>query len=294
VISGESPDRCGEQGFMPPQPAPNLRVLNEISESNGRVGRLISDIQSLTEREILACGNVLSAIVDNASRLAEESEHAVAASTARSEEITARFVQGMRADILAQETAAQRILNLAGGIEAAIAAINDLTLSSKLLAINARIESARLGEQGRAFAVIADSLSGLSGVIHGASGTVSSSIDAVRKGIPQMSASAASMHERTTLFIEELGAEVKSASMRSGIGQSDSTLAKLLELSNQALSHLQFQDPMAQKLFSINGALDQVKERVRQVLGGAEPLEETESAEATSGSEPLSGEIMLF
>ena len=93
---------------------------------------------------------------------------------ARSEEITTRFVRGMREDILAQENAVQNVLDLAGRIEGAIAAINDLTLSSKVLAINARIEAARLGAQGRGFTVIADSLSGLSSVIREASSKVGS------------------------------------------------------------------------------------------------------------------------
>jgi methyl-accepting chemotaxis protein len=293
VISGERLETGAEEAFVHKNAAVDLRVLKQLNESNARIGRLIRDIQSLTEREILACGGVLSAIVDTASHLAHESERSLASSIAHSEEMTARFVQGMRADILAQESAVQRILKLASGIEAAITAINDLTLSSKVLAINARIESARLGEQGKAFAVIADSLGGLSSVIHGASDTVSASIDAVRKGIPQMSASAVSMHERTNLFVEEVAEQVKSASLETG-GQSSGSLAKLMELSNQALSHLQFQDPMAQKLLSINGDLELVKERVRQVLGGVDQLDAADIGEVARGSEPPPGEIVLF
>ena len=280
---------------MPAQTGADLRVLAELSESNARISTRIRDIQSLSEREILACGNVLWAIVDKGRDLADESERAAASSMARTEEITGRFARGMRADLLAQETAVQHVLKLASGIEAAIHAINDLMLSSKVLAVNARIEAARVGEQGKGFARIADSLSELSGVIRGASDTVSSSIGAVRQGLPQMSASAASMHERTNLFIDEVGKQVESASLRAGNGESNGSLGKLMELSNQALSHLQFQDRMSQNLFAINGDLDLVKERVRQTLNGEEDNpEKAETGEIADGSEPLPGEIMLF
>ena len=146
----------------------------------------------MSEREILACGSVLSSIVDEAKHLAEETNQAVAASMARSEEITLRFVKGMREDILAQENAVQNVLDLASRIEEAIVAINDLTMSSKVLAINARIEAARLGAQGRGFAVIAGSLGELSSVIRAASDKVGSAINAVREGLPSVRARAAS------------------------------------------------------------------------------------------------------
>lgn len=285
---------AARQALQAPLIGADVRILIEIGDSHEQIAQRIKDVQAVTEREVLACGNVLGEIVDKARHLTDESNRAVALSMTRSEEITGQFVQGMREDIVTQETAVQRVLELAGGIEAAVAAINDLTLSSKVLAINARIEAARLGAQGKGFAVIADSLSGLSGVIRAASDTVSSSIEAIRKGLPQMRASAASMNERTSVFIEQVSRQVKSAAAQTGDFQSDGSLAELQELSNQALSHLQFQDPMAQKLLSINDDLTRVKERVRQILGGSDLLEVEESGAVANGNEPPPGEIMLF
>jgi methyl-accepting chemotaxis protein len=290
----ESPKTANDQISLGGNVAANVRVLNQLSESNSRIATRVRDIQSMSEREILACGGVLSSIVDKARQLAEESDQTVAASVARSEQTTTRFVQGMREDILAQEAAVQRVLDLASGIENAITAINDLTLSSKVLAINARIEAARLGAQGKGFAVIADSLSGLSNVIRAASDTVSSSIEGVRKGLPPVSARATSMRERTEVFIDEVAEQVKSASMQTDNGRGNGRLDILMELSNQALSHLQFQDPMSQKLLSIIGELDHVKERVEKVLTGGSQGEAPEASEATVNSEPPPGEIMLF
>jgi len=291
----ESPETTRDLTPIPSESAANLRALSQLAESHTRIANRIRDIQSMSEREILACGNVLSAIIDKARQLAEESDRAVAMSMARSEQTTSQFVQGMREDILAQEAAVQRVLDLASGIEDAIKAINDLTLSSKVLAINARIEAARLGTQGKGFAVIADSLSGLSGVIRAASDTVSSSIGAVRQGLPPVSARATSMRERTEVFINEVAEQVRSASMQTDRGQeSNGRLAVLLELSNQAVSHLQFQDPMSQKLLSIIGDLDGSKERMERIFAGGSQIESLEALETEAAEEPPPGQIVLF
>ena len=82
-------------------------VLAQLTDSNAAITRRM-DIQSLSEREVLACGDVLSAIVNKARDLTGDSERAVASSSARSEEITARFVLGMQEDIRAQEAAVQK------------------------------------------------------------------------------------------------------------------------------------------------------------------------------------------
>jgi len=282
--------------LIPERGVDNWRILAQLKESNNRIADAIKEMQAISEREVLACGNVLSSIVDESRQLAEETSYAVTSSLARSEEITGRFVRGMREDIFAQETAVQNVLDLAGSIEEAIAAINDLTLSSKVLAINARIEAARLGAQGRGFTVIADSLSGLSSVIRQASDKVGLAIEAVRLGLPSVKARAVSMNERTKVFIDEVAEQVRSASLQSDGNQSGSRLAKLTELSNQALSHLQFQDPMAQKLLAIVGDLEASKERVRRQLSGeaGEEREILTPVEAAEVGKPVSGEIMLF
>jgi methyl-accepting chemotaxis protein len=272
----------------------NPSILAQLGESNMRVAEIVDGVRSLTEREVLACGNVVSDIVSNARRLAAESESSLAASIARSEEINDRFVRDMQQDILAQTTAVHSVLDLARGIEDAVAAINDLTVSSRVLAINARIEAARLGEQGRGFAVIADNLSELSRVIRASSDKVSATIGAVRLGLQPVSEHATSMHHRTRRFVDDVADQVKFSSLHTDDGQSTGPLASITELANQALSHLQFQDPMAQKLLSINRELELAKGRVSSLLSGETIFDSVQDRDAAGITEPVSGEVMLF
>ena len=69
-------------------------------------------------------------------------------------------------------------------------------------------------------------------------------------------------------------------------------LDAVIELSNRALSHLQFQDPVVQNLSSINRDVALVENRVRRALQG-ESLEAVSTNQAPAG-QPAPGKITLF
>lgn len=280
--------------LQPPVPrVDDAAVMAEIARGKDGVAERVEELKSLSERETLACGDVLSSIVDNVRELIAETDRTVAAAQASSDAATARFVEGMQQDAASQAAAVRDVLQLAGSVEEAIGSINGLTQYSNLLAINARIEAARLGEQGKGFAVIAQHMRDLSVTIRESADKVSAAIGAVRQGLPPVGARATAMHERTRGFVDEVAAQVKAAS-RNGDSASahSSRLDAVIELSNKALSHLQFQDPLAQNLTSINRDLSQVEGRVRRVLQG-EDLE-TLAGESSGRGQPAPGKITLF
>lgn len=289
-----------EQRHEPQAPAPtrgvdDALVMAEIASGRRRVAERVDELKSLSERETLACGNVLSSIVDNVRGLISETDRTVAQAKARSDAATSRFIEGMQQDAGSQAAAVAEVLRLADGVEEAIRSINGLTQYSNLLAINARIEAARIGEQGRGFAVIAQHMRELSVTIRESADKVSAAIGAVRQGLPPVGARATSMQERTRNFVDEVAAQVKSASLqtdRSADKAAHGRLDAVIELSNQALSHLQFQDPLAQNLSSIDRDVAQIEGRVRRVLRG-EDLEAL-SNDPTSGAQPAPGKITLF
>jgi methyl-accepting chemotaxis protein len=288
----------GPNSGLPPLSEVSQLIMAQLSQSNGRVAAVVDELRSLTESEVLSCGSILQEIVEGARRMAQESEISLSASTARSEQVNQRFVQQMREEIKAQTAAVETVLDLVKTIEESVTSINDLTVSSRVLAINARIEAARLGEQGRGFAVIADNLAGLSKVIRGSSDKVSAAIASVRQGIVPVSEHADSINQRIRLFVDEIAEQVKLASLHTSSGNgeapSNDRLELLQELSNQALSHLQFQDPMSQKLLGINKDLASVSERIRRLLAGEDETALSEPRESSFESEPLSGQILFF
>lgn len=286
----------------PPPPAAHAapqevhpRVVEQIGVARERVGRRIGQLKSLTEHEVLACGRVLSGIVDNVRGLIDETGRDVAASLARSDAATTRFIGEMQDDIRAQEEAVGHMLALADGMQQAIDAIEGLSHYSNILSINARIEAARIGEQGAGFAVIADHTRELSRTIREAAQRVSGAIGAVREGLPPVSARASAMQQRTRAYIELVGEQMKSASAQSATGAAGHRgLEEVMRLSNEALSHLQFHDPLTQGLAAIDGEIATAEARVRRVLGGELELEALSPEPQDAAQGPAPGKITLF
>jgi methyl-accepting chemotaxis protein len=270
------------------------RAVAEVARGRERVGGRVAALRSFTEREILACGNVLSTIVDDVRELIAETERTVSATRARSTETTSRFIGEVQQDMHAQETAVDEVLVLTNGIEEAIKAIDGLSQFSNILAINARIEAARLGEAGRGFAVIAEQMRELSKTIQATAGKVTSTIGAVRTGLPQVRERALSMQGRTRSFIEAVSAQVNSGSLQAGSAAGESRLDAVIRLSNEALSHLQIQDALAQQLDAIDRDFGVVEERVRRVLDGEVLAEIEPEAPGGAAEGPAPGKVTLF
>jgi len=273
----------------------HVRALAEIGAGRRRVHARIESLQSLTEHEVLACGQVLSSIVDNVRRLIQDTEESVAASLADSDAATARFIGEMQGDIQAQEAAVGEVLSLADGMQEAIDAINGLSHYSNILSMNARIEAARIGHHGAGFAVIADHTRDLSRTIREAAERVSKAIESVRAGLPPVSERATAMQERTRAFIGVVSEQMKSASRQAATaGAGDRGLEEVVRLSNEALSHLQFQDPVTQGLAAIDQDLAATESRVRRVLDGETQLEALPQEARAPAGVPAPGKITLF
>ena len=271
------------------------RVRGELGRSRSRVAARVESLNATTEREILACGRVLSRIVETARELIAENDAAVAAAAARSDESATRFIAEMQGDIDAQEAAVSSVLSLADGMEEAVVAIGSLSQYSDILSINARIEAARIGEQGGGFAIIADHTRELSNTIRKAAERVSVAIAQVRAGLPPVRERASSMQERARAFGDLVNEQVSSASMRSAAGSGGRQIEAVMRLSNEALSHLQFQDSLAQELGSINRDLEVLAERVSLALDGREaPAEPVHEDSHTAGERLAPGKAVMF
>jgi methyl-accepting chemotaxis protein len=275
-------------------PAAAPRVRAEIDRGKRQVEGRVEALRTLTERKILACGGVLSQIVDTARAIIAETDGALAAAITRSDETTTRFIGEMRTDIEAQEAAVTQVLALADAMQEAVSAIDSLSQYSDLLSINARIEAARLGEQGAGFAVIAEQTRQLSGTIRGAAERVGTAIGSMREGLPSVRERATAMQERARAFIEVVAAEMKHGSRDAASGAGGHRLEAVMRLSNEALSHLQFQDPLVQELNSINRDFAVLAERVARVLAGEAVLEAPAPARRVEHALPESGKVTLF
>ncbi|NQW16578.1 MAG: type IV pili methyl-accepting chemotaxis transducer N-terminal domain-containing protein [Chloroflexi bacterium] len=189
---------------------------NGVEETMGAVTQLASAIDSVSEgsRQQTQSINIATEIVSQVSSGSEEVATNAQAATdgARAANEAAegglatvrQTVEGMERITSAVESAAVEIRALgeqSAEIGKIIGVIDDIAAQTNLLALNAAIEAARAGEQGRGFAVVADEVRTLAERVTDATKEISDLIQGVQNGV-----------ERSVLAAEQAGGEVEAGS----------------------------------------------------------------------------------
>ena len=169
----------------------------EVSNGMGQLSRAIEQVAQGSQQQASAIeqasaivGQVSTAtqeVARNAQSAAEGSRQAGEAATAGRDMVDKTLV-GMEKIKVAVDTASQRIAGLGeqtAEIGKIVTVIDDIAAQTNLLALNAAIEAARAGEQGRGFAVVADEVRKLAERVTNATKEIGVLIDAVQKGVDE-------------------------------------------------------------------------------------------------------------
>jgi methyl-accepting chemotaxis protein len=182
-------------------------MSNGYEDQSGRISQVATAAEEMSQTVVDIAKNAggIAASASEASRIANEGEAIVDRSVKEVQEI-AQTVDQSAAFV---KTLGERSHQI-GEI---VTVINDIADQTNLLALNAAIEAARAGEQGRGFAVVADEVRKLAERTANATSEIGSMIGAIQEGVSQAVGSMESVTRQVETGVELSGSAGQSLHM---------------------------------------------------------------------------------
>ncbi|WP_262690716.1 methyl-accepting chemotaxis protein [Kordiimonas aestuarii] len=205
--------------------------------------------------QILASSRVADEQATSASSAATETDAMVQTVAAAAEELNASFQDLAHSVALARtssdktaedaqlaNTSTQELKTAATAMNKIVEMIEDIAAQINLLALNATIESARAGEAGRGFAIVAGEVKGLATQVAAATGQISEEIEHMQSvsdtAANQLSSITASVHDLQTSVTGIAGAIEEQSAVTREISANMQTAATSVADINQSLCTL--------------------------------------------------------
>lgn len=186
------------------------------------------DVSARVQQNLLAFGDSFIALqqsqVNVANTMKEQKLHAIEAASISGSNRSSVVKIADDLDALSRDTeqTSQNVLNLkqrAEQIGGIVQLIKEVAEQTNLLALNAAIEAARAGEQGRGFAVVADEVRKLAERTANATNEISSLVSVIQQETENTSGQMMHWAKKSDAFSQEVGMVM-------------SSMAKMLDLSN--------------------------------------------------------------
>ncbi len=271
-------------------------VAAELGACEERVRALIQSATTLSEREVVAIGTRISEMnreamgnLDALEGLSGEFQTGEVGGRASLEAAVRgqasaldTFLSGLNDGLSRQRDATAGIVDVARKIREFVAGIEVVALDLRMLTLNVKLEAARWGARGAAFATVAGGMRELTTEVQRVNEQIGALAATLSSLVTRIVANERTMQElgqQLTDQVSQRMAELRSAyeitrrSTAHAVATGTERANNLVALSNGILTHLQFQDRMAQTLHEVEAVVSRTRAITGELLAISPDIE---------------------
>ena len=229
------------------------QASNEVAESADNNVRLASESKRLMvtqngrTTEVASSMSEMVATVDQVAKSSEVILHQIQSVDQRANQNRAQMdasidkMESLLEQIEASTTVVNQLDEHSKSIDRILDVIQEIAEQTNLLALNAAIEAARAGEQGRGFAVVADEVRTLATRTHSSTEEIQQVIIQLQQGVTKTVSSMETSRQSANASVEEV------RSVGVSLAELQSSMAEIRDLSTQIATAAEEQSAVAQE-----------------------------------------------